>query len=102
MANSVISSKTPAQETLLTPRFYTTDFEEMANLDVSSNYEEIESILEEFRKDYNQRHFIRDKEFSQIPGKQKLLHFFYNCYSSMFGSGASIALTPVQQVHHYS
>ena len=77
MANSVISSKTPAQETLLTPRFYTTDFEEMANLDVSSNYEEIESILEEFRKDYNQRHFIRDKEFSQswdkLPEKTRAL-----------------------------
>lgn len=77
MANSVISSKTPAQETLLTPRFYTTDFEEMANLDVSSNYEEIEAILEEFRKDYNQRHFIRDKEFSQswdkLPDKTRAL-----------------------------
>jgi magnesium-protoporphyrin IX monomethyl ester (oxidative) cyclase len=65
MSDSVVSQKVPAKETLLTPRFYTTDFEEMASLDVSSNYEEVEAILEEFRKDYNQRHFIRDKEFSQ-------------------------------------
>jgi magnesium-protoporphyrin IX monomethyl ester (oxidative) cyclase len=60
-----LSAKTPANETLLTPRFYTTDFEEMANLDVSSNVEEIEAINEEFRIDYNQHHFIRDKEFKQ-------------------------------------
>lgn len=62
---SVVSTKAPAAETLLTPRFYTTDFEEMANIDVSSNLEEIEAINEEFRVDYNQHHFIRDKEFAQ-------------------------------------
>lgn len=68
MVNSIankttIATKTPSEESLLTPRFYTTDFEEMANLDVSSNKEEIEAINEEFRLDYNQHHFIRDKEF---------------------------------------
>ena len=35
----------------------------MANLDISSNIDEIEAINEEFRLDYNQHHFIRDKEF---------------------------------------
>ena len=68
MVNSIanktrVSIKAPSEESLLTPRFYTTDFEEMANLDVSSNREEIEAINEEFRLDYNQHHFIRDKEF---------------------------------------
>jgi magnesium-protoporphyrin IX monomethyl ester (oxidative) cyclase len=68
MVNSIankttIATKAPSEESLLTPRFYTTDFEEMANLDVSSNKEEIEAINEEFRLDYNQHHFIRDKEF---------------------------------------
>lgn len=70
MANSIanenlVLTKTPAEETLLTPRFYTTDFEEMSNLDISSNQEEVEAINEEFRLDYNQHHFIRDKEFLQ-------------------------------------
>lgn len=70
MTNSIandnaILAKTPAVETLLTPRFYTTDFEEMANLDISLNLEEVEAINEEFRLDYNQHHFIRDKEFLQ-------------------------------------
>lgn len=63
MINS--TTKSISSETLLTPRFYTTDFNEMANLDISSNHEEIQSIIEEFRVDYNQHHFIRDKEFSK-------------------------------------
>jgi magnesium-protoporphyrin IX monomethyl ester (oxidative) cyclase len=58
-----ISTKDTTKETLLTPRFYTTNFQEMSELDVSSNLEEIESIVEEFRIDYNRDHFIRDKEF---------------------------------------
>ena len=58
-----IESKEVSKETLLTPRFYTTDFKEMAELDVSSNLKEIEAIVEEFRIDYNRDHFIRDKEF---------------------------------------
>nr|YP_011005634.1 magnesium-protoporphyrin IX monomethyl ester (oxidative) cyclase [Cutleria multifida]WAM62638.1 magnesium-protoporphyrin IX monomethyl ester (oxidative) cyclase [Cutleria multifida] len=62
---SEVKTKTPASESLLTPRFYTTNFNEMSDLDISSNKLEIESIVEEFRKDYNQHHFIRDQEFNQ-------------------------------------
>ena len=58
-----IETKEGSKETLLTPRFYTTDFKEMAELDISSNIKEIEAIVEEFRIDYNRDHFIRDKEF---------------------------------------
>ena len=58
-----INSKSEIKETLLTPRFYTTDFKEMSELDVSSNEQEIKAIVEEFRIDYNRDHFIRDKEF---------------------------------------
>ncbi|MEC4804625.1 MAG: magnesium-protoporphyrin IX monomethyl ester (oxidative) cyclase [Jaaginema sp. PMC 1079.18] len=57
--------KTPAKETLLTPRFYTTDFEEIAKMDISVNEDELQAILEEFRADYNQKHFVRDAEFNQ-------------------------------------
>lgn len=68
MVNSIkqnTTTKSISSETLLTPRFYTTDFNEMANLDISSNHDEIQAIIEEFRLDYNQHHFIRDKEFSK-------------------------------------
>nr|YP_011006617.1 magnesium-protoporphyrin IX monomethyl ester (oxidative) cyclase [Halosiphon tomentosus]WAM63762.1 magnesium-protoporphyrin IX monomethyl ester (oxidative) cyclase [Halosiphon tomentosus] len=62
---NIVLTKTPAGESLLTPRFYTTDFEEMANLDIQSNKLELEAIIEEFRMDFNQHHFIRDQEFNQ-------------------------------------
>ncbi|MEB3357863.1 MAG: magnesium-protoporphyrin IX monomethyl ester (oxidative) cyclase [Synechococcales bacterium] len=57
--------KAPAKETLLTPRFYTTDFDEMAAMDISPNEDELRAILEEFRTDYNRHHFVRDEEFEQ-------------------------------------
>ncbi|MBD1937320.1 magnesium-protoporphyrin IX monomethyl ester (oxidative) cyclase [Microcoleus sp. FACHB-68] len=57
--------KVPSKETILTPRFYTTDFEEMAKMDISPNEDELLAILEEFRTDYNRHHFVRDAEFEQ-------------------------------------
>ena len=57
--------KVPAKETILTPRFYTTDFEEMAQMDISANEDELRAILEEFRVDYNRHHFVRNEEFQQ-------------------------------------
>jgi magnesium-protoporphyrin IX monomethyl ester (oxidative) cyclase len=59
----IIETKSDSKESLLTPRFYTTNFQEISQLDITSNVEEIESIVEEFRIDYNRDHFIRDKEF---------------------------------------
>ncbi|MEB3233778.1 MAG: magnesium-protoporphyrin IX monomethyl ester (oxidative) cyclase [Leptolyngbyaceae bacterium] len=57
--------KTPAKETILTPRFYTTDFDEMANMDISVNEDELQAIPKEFQVDYNRNHFIRDEDFDQ-------------------------------------
>ena len=41
------NGKEPAKETILTPRFYTTDFDAMAKMDLSINEEELEAICEE-------------------------------------------------------
>ena len=57
--------KRPAKETLLTPRFYTTDFEEIAKMDLSVNEDELQAIIEEFRVDYNRTHFVRDERFDR-------------------------------------
>uniref|UniRef100_A0A1G4NUJ3 Magnesium-protoporphyrin IX monomethyl ester [oxidative] cyclase n=1 Tax=Hommersandiophycus borowitzkae TaxID=268573 RepID=A0A1G4NUJ3_9FLOR len=65
MQSTLQNTNSEIKETLLTPRFYTTDFQEMANLDISNNIHEFEAILEEFRADYNRQHFIRDDEFNQ-------------------------------------
>ena len=61
--------KAPAKETILSPRFYTTDFEAMENMDLSINEEELEAICEEFRKDYNRHHFVRNSEFDGAADK---------------------------------
>ena len=42
----VNNGKIPAKETILSPRFYTTDFEAMENMDLSINEEELEAICE--------------------------------------------------------
>ena len=60
---SSVSAKDPEKDTILTPRFYTTDFEAMAAMDLRPNEAELEAICEEFRKDYNRHHFVRNGEF---------------------------------------
>ena len=69
--------KAPAKETILTPRFYTTDFDEMAKMDISINEAELQAIIKEFRVDYNRNHFVRDAEFEQswehIDGEKRQL-----------------------------
>ena len=65
----VNNGKVPAKETILSPRFYTTDFEAMENMDLSINEEELEAICEEFRKDYNRHHFVRNSEFDGAAEK---------------------------------
>lgn len=57
--------KTSTEETLLTPRFYTTDFDAIANMDISSQEEELKAMIAEMRTDYNRDHFLRDEDFKQ-------------------------------------
>ncbi|EKQ66749.1 Mg-protoporphyrin IX monomethyl ester (oxidative) cyclase [Leptolyngbyaceae cyanobacterium JSC-12] len=63
-AEAVISAKT-IQENLLTPRFYTTNFEVAANLDLTLQQQQLEAMLAEMQADYNRHHFVRDDSFSQ-------------------------------------
>jgi magnesium-protoporphyrin IX monomethyl ester (oxidative) cyclase len=60
--------KEAANENLLTPRFYTTDFDEMEQLfskEINPNLDESElvAILREFQEDFNQKHFVRNDSF---------------------------------------
>lgn len=60
--------KVAADETLLTPRFYTTDFDEMeelfsSELNPNLDMDEIEAVVNEFRQDYNKTHFVRNAAF---------------------------------------
>jgi magnesium-protoporphyrin IX monomethyl ester (oxidative) cyclase len=53
------------QNTVLSPRFYTTDFKALDRIDVSSVREEWDRLIAEMRSDPNKRHFQRNEEFDQ-------------------------------------
>ncbi len=57
------STKLAQQDTILTPRFYTTNFEQMEKLDVSSVRTEWDALIAELRSDPNHGHFVRTPEF---------------------------------------
>lgn len=67
--------KAPVQETLLTPRFYTTNFDAVAQMDLSGHEAEVEAVVAELRADYNRHHFVRNEEFKrdweQINGETR-------------------------------
>lgn len=82
--------KTSMKETLLTPRFYTTDFDAMAEMDLSSQQAELEAMVAEMKADYNCHHFVRTEAFEQswehIDGKKReaFLEFLERSCTSEF------------------
>ncbi len=53
------------EETLLTPRFYTTDFKAMDRLDVNPIRAEWDTMMAEYEGDNNHDHFQRTPEFAE-------------------------------------
>jgi magnesium-protoporphyrin IX monomethyl ester (oxidative) cyclase len=78
------------QDTMLTPRFYTTDFEEMDRLDISAVRKDWDSLIAELRADPNKGHFKRDgdwiKELEKIPAdlRPEFVDFLVSSLTSEF------------------
>ena len=55
-----------AEDAVLSPRFYTTDFEALDKIDVSLVREEWEELMEELERDVNRYHFKRTEAFDNV------------------------------------
>jgi magnesium-protoporphyrin IX monomethyl ester (oxidative) cyclase len=63
-ASTLSDSTRMAQEnTVLSPRFYTTDFAELDRTNVESVRREWDELIAEMKADPNRRHFVRNEEF---------------------------------------
>ena len=60
---SAESTKVAQETTMLSPRFYTTDFAELDKTDVSSVRKQWDELIAELKSDPNKRHFVRNEEF---------------------------------------
>ncbi len=65
MKNTESATERAAKSTMLTPRFYTTDFKAMDALDVSPVRAEWDRMMAEYEGDNNQDHFKRDAAFGE-------------------------------------
>ncbi len=69
-AQAVIDSESATavamQDTLLTPRFYTTDFDELDAIDVSSVREDWDQLIAQMVSDPNKGHFRKNEDWDHI------------------------------------
>jgi magnesium-protoporphyrin IX monomethyl ester (oxidative) cyclase len=78
------------QDTVLSPRFYTTDFDAMDKLDVSPVRAEWDELMAEFARDTNKGHFIRNADFdidlSYLTGelRKEFIDFLVSSVTSEF------------------
>jgi magnesium-protoporphyrin IX monomethyl ester (oxidative) cyclase len=83
-------TKLAQTNTVLSPRFYTTDFAALEKIDVSPVREKWDALLAEFKADPNKGHFIRNEEFdvdlSLLPDdlRTELLDFLVSSVTAEF------------------
>ncbi len=84
------STRLAQESTVLSPRFYTTDFSEIDRMDVSSVRTEWDSLIAEMRSDPNRTHFTRNEEFtsdlSSLPEdlRKEFLDFLISSVTAEF------------------
>lgn len=76
------------QEAVLTPRFYTTDFDQVDRLRIDRLRDEFEWIRKEFERDYNKGHFVRNEEFlanfDDMPERATFIDFLERSCTAEF------------------
>jgi magnesium-protoporphyrin IX monomethyl ester (oxidative) cyclase len=83
-------TKLAQTNTVLSPRFYTTDFAALEKIDVSPVREKWDALLAEFKADPNKGHFIRNADFdvdlSLLPEdlRAELLDFLVSSVTAEF------------------
>jgi magnesium-protoporphyrin IX monomethyl ester (oxidative) cyclase len=88
--NSDEATRKARVSTLLSPRFYTTDFAAMDRIDVSPLRAEWDAMLAEYEGDNNHDHFQRTAEFAaeirELPAalKQEFIDFLISSITSEF------------------
>ena len=84
------TTKLAQRDTVLSPRFYTTDFVAMDKLDVAPVKAEWEGLMAEFARDANKHHFTRNADFdldlSTMPEdlREEFIHFLVSSVTSEF------------------
>lgn len=102
-ATAVNTNDMAMEETMLSPRFYTTDFEAMDKIDVSSVREEWDALIAEMASDPNKGHFKRTDEFDNVLGtlspelRAEFIDFLVSSLTSEF-SGCILYREIVRQV----
>ncbi|MGR3564419.1 MAG: magnesium-protoporphyrin IX monomethyl ester (oxidative) cyclase [Heliomarina sp.] len=64
--DSTSATDVAMQNTLLTPRFYTTDFDEMDGIDVSPVRADWDALIDEMKSDPNKGHFKKNEDWDHV------------------------------------
>ena len=84
------STRQAQEDTVLSPRFYTTDFEALDRIDVSGVRTEWTELMDELRSDPNKDHFVRDEgwhaDIASLPEelRREFLDFLISSVTAEF------------------
>ena len=99
------STQAAQEDTLLSPRFYVTDFDAMNRISVEPVREEWDRMMDEFRNDSNEDHFKRDaaflEEISELeePLRSEFIDFLITSVTSEY-SGCELYREISKQVEN--